>query len=478
MKTIPFALTYDDVLIIPKRSSLKSRNEAGTKTKLTQSISLNIPLVSSNMDTVTESNMAIAMARMGGIGILHRFMTIEQNVEEIKKVKRAQNYIIENPYTIDENASISEAKEYSEQIHVTGLIVTDKENKLKGILSRRDFLFADGQDYKINEIMTPREKLIVGNINTNFIEAKKIFAKYKIEKLPIVDNEDKVIGLITSDDLRYKIEYPDASIDKNGRLLVGASIGVHGDYLERAEKLVEAGADVLVIDIAHGHSDIMFEAIKNLRNKLGPDVQLIAGNVATASGAKDLCEAGINAIKVGIGPGSICITRLVAGCGVPQLTAIMETSKIAKKYGVPVIADGGIQRSGDMVKAIGAGADTVMMGSMFAGTLESPGVIMTKGDKKYKICRGSASFTVANDRKKIKQEKKKETDIVPEGVESIVPFKGSVIDIIKQMIGGLKSGMSYTNSHTIAELRENTDFIRITNAGRQESGPHDVQTIT
>lgn len=478
MKTIPFALTYDDVLIVPKRSSLKSRNEADTKTRLTKKLSLNIPLISSNMDTVTESNMAIAMARMGGIGILHRFMTIEENVEEIKKVKRAQNYIIEKPYTIDENASISEAKTYTEEIHITGLLVVDKENKLKGILSRRDFLFANGEDYKVNEIMTPREKLIVGNINTSFEEAKKIFAKYKIEKLPIVNNEDKIIGLITSDDLKFKIEYPNASIDKNGRLLVGASVGVHGDYLERAEKLIEAGADVLVIDIAHGHSDIMFDAIKNLRNKLGEEVQLIAGNVATAQGAKDLCEAGINAIKVGIGPGSICITRLVAGCGIPQLTAIMETSKIAKEYGVPIIADGGIQTSGDITKAIGAGADTVMLGSMFAGTLESPGVIMTKGDKKFKICRGSASFTVANDRKKIKQEKKKDSDIVPEGVESIVAFKGTVIDILNQMVGGLKSGMSYTDSHTISELQKNTDFVRITNAGRQESGPHDVQTIT
>ncbi|MFA5211332.1 MAG: IMP dehydrogenase [Patescibacteria group bacterium] len=478
MKNIPLALTYDDVLIVPRRSSLKSRSEADTKTKLTKKIILNSPLVSSNMDTVTESEMAIAMARMGGIGILHRFMTIEQNVEEIKKVKRAQNFIIENPYTINENSTIDEAKEFTEQIHITGLIVVDEENHLKGILSRRDFLFANGNNHIVKEIMTPREKLIVGNINTSFIEAKDIFAKYKIEKLPIVDNEDKVIGLITSDDLKYKIEYPNASVDKNGRLLVGASVGVHGDYLERAEELVKAGADVIVIDIAHGHSDIMFEAIKNLREKLGNEVQLIAGNIATANAAKEMCEAGIDGLKVGIGPGSICITRLVTGCGVPQLTAIMETSKIAKEYGVPIIADGGIHRSGDLVKAIGAGADTIMLGSMFSGTLESPGVIMTKGDKKFKICRGSASFTVANDRKKIKQEKKKNSDIVPEGVESIVPFKGSVIDIINQMIGGLKSGMSYTNSHTIEELKENVDFIRITNAGMTESGSHDVQAIT
>lgn len=477
MINIPLALTYDDVLIIPRRSTFVSRSEADTKTKLTKKIQLNIPIVSSNMDTVTESKMAIAMARMGGIGFLHRFMTIEENVNEIKKVKRAQNHIVKKPYLIAPHKSVQEAKEFAASVGITGLLVADANNRLLGVLSRRDFLFANGSEAKVSEIMTPREKLIVGTPQTTFEEAKKIFAEHKIEKLPLVDEDDKIIGLITSDDIKNVIEFPNACRDERGRLMVGGSVGVQGDYLERAEELVKAGVDVLVVDIAHGHSDLMFNAVSKLREVIG-DTQLIAGNIATATAALELCEAGVDGLKVGIGPGSICITRIVTGCGMPQLTAVMETAKVARRYGVPIIADGGIQKSGDIVKAIGGGAGTIMVGSLLSGTDESPGLLMTRGNTKYKICRGSASFSVAGHRKNLNLEKREMSEVVPEGVESIVPHRGPVADIIRQMVGGLRSGMSYTNSHTIIELQENTQFVRVTEAGKHESGPHDVHTLT
>lgn len=474
---IPLALTYDDVLIVPRRSTFESRSEANTRTRLTKKLNLNVPIVSANMDTVTGADMAIAMARLGGIGILHRFMSIEDNAEEVKKVKRAQNMIVQDPYTIDPEKTVEEAKEYANSVGVTGLLVANGDRKLKGILSRRDFLFANGEDKQVKDIMTPREKLIVGNAYTTFEEAKKIFSEHKVEKLPLVDEENHVIGLITSDDIKAIIEYPLANRDTDGQLIVGTAVGVHGDYIERAQEMVKAGVDVIVIDIAHGHSDLMFHAIEKLREAVG-EIQLIAGNIATAQAAKELCEAGVDAVKVGVGPGSICITRLVTGCGMPQLTAVMEVVKVARQYGVPVIADGGISKSGDIVKALGAGADSVMMGSMFAGTDESPGTIMTKGDKKFKVCRGSASFTQSHTRKRVGLENKNLKEVVPEGVESLVPYKGPVADIVGQLVGGLKSGMSYTNSHTIPELQHNVEFVRISNAGLRESGAHDVQALT
>ncbi|HQF57246.1 MAG TPA: IMP dehydrogenase [Candidatus Magasanikbacteria bacterium] len=478
MKIIPYALTYDDVLIVPRRSSFSSRSEANTKTRLTKKININIPIISANMDTVTEAEMAISLARLGGIGIIHRFMSIEENAEMIRRVKRAQSFIIENPYTIDPDKTVNEAKKYAEEVGVTGLIVANEDKKLQGILSRRDFIFAnDNSDtLKVRDIMTPREKLITSHAHTTFEEAQKIFANHKIEKLPLVDKEDRIIGLITVDDIKNIIEYPLANLDAEGQLIVGGAVGVHGDFLERAKALIQAGADVIVIDIAHGHSDHMIEAIKKIR-EISSEIQIIAGNIATAQAAKDLCEAGADALKVGVGPGTTCITRLVTGCGVPQLTAVMECAKIAKKYNVPIIADGGIQKSGDIVKAIGAGADTVMLGGALAGTEESPGVVMRRGDKKFKVCRGSASFSVTLKRKNINLEKKDLNEVVPEGVESLVPYKGPIIDLISQFIGGLKSGMSYTNSHTIAELQKNTEFVRITNAGAKESGPHDINVI-
>lgn len=476
---IPLALTYDDVLILPRRSNFSSRSEANTRTRLTKKLSINIPIVSANMDTVTGNEMAIALARLGGVGILHRFASIEENVEMVKKVKRAQNYVIDDPYIINPETTMMDAEKFAREKGVTGLLVAGSDRILLGILSRRDFFFANGESntLKVRQIMTPREKMVLSHAHTTFKEAKEIFLKNKFDKLPLVDESNRIVGLITVDDLQHLIQYPLANLDEEGRLIVGASVGVQGDFIERALALTRAGADVLVVDIAHGHSDHMIHALSALREACG-DVQLIAGNIATAAAAKDLCEAGADAIKVGVGPGTICITRLVTGCGVPQLTAVMEVANVAKQYGVPVIADGGIQKSGDIVKALGAGADTVMLGGMLSGTEESPGVVMKRGDKKFKICRGSASFSVSLKRKNINLEKKDLNDVVPEGVESMVPFKGAVIDIISQMVGGLKSGMSYTNSHSIAELQNNVEFVRITNAGARESGAHDVEVIS
>lgn len=473
MRSIPLALTYDDVLIVPKRSSLTSRSEANTKTRLTKKISLNIPIISANMDTVTESEMAIALARLGGISFIHRFMSIEDNVEEIKRVKRAQNFIVADPYTIEANATIGEAKKFIAAHGVSGLLVADSNKKLKGILSKRDFVFVKDDNQTVEQVMTPREKVIVGDRNTNFFQAKEKMMQNKIEKLPLVDENDTIVGLITADDIKNLTEYPLANVDAAGRLIVGGSVGVHGDYLERAQALVKAGADVLVVDIAHGHSEMMFSAIKKIREVCG-DVQIVAGNIATAEAARDLCEAGVDALKVGVGPGTICITRLVTGCGVPQLTAVLSVAEVAKQYGVPVIADGGIQKSGDIVKALGAGADTVMLGGLLAGTKESPGQIMNRGDKKYKVCRGSASFAVAQRRQAVQQEGKNLNEVVPEGVESVVLYKGPVADMIGQLVGGVKSGMSYTNSRTISDLQNNVEFMQITSAGARESGAHDL----
>ena len=475
MYNIPLALTYDDVLIVPRRSTLDSRSMADTKTRLTKKITLNIPIVSSNMDTVTESDMAIAMARLGGIGIIHRFMTIEENVEEVKRVKRAQNYVIKEPYCIDENITAQEAKNFAMERSVTGLLVADEAKHLLGLVTNRDLTFAD--DYAlIKHVMTKRENLVVGDANTGLDEALKKFAEHKIEKLPLVDGENKIIGLITAGDIFKRGKYPQANVDSKGQLIVGASIGVKGDYMERAAELIKAGVDALVVDIAHGHSNLMLKAIKELRDRFG-GVQIIAGNIATAQGAKDLCEAGVDGIKVGVGPGTICITRIVTGCGVPQLSAVLEAARVAQNYGVPVIADGGIQKSGDIVKALGAGADTVMLGGTLAGTAESPGVVMLRGDKKYKVCRGSASFAIAQRRKTVNQEKKNLNEVVPEGVESVVPYKGPLAEVVGQFVGGLKSGMSYTDSKTIAELQKNVKFVRITTGGLRESGAHDLQDI-
>ncbi|GBC73731.1 Inosine-5'-monophosphate dehydrogenase [archaeon HR04] len=474
-------LTFDDVLLVPKRSSVVSRSHVNLRTRLSRRINLNIPIVSANMDTVTEANMAIAMAREGGIGIIHRFMSVEQQVNEVRKVKRAENIIIEQPYTIRQEQSIAEAIELMEEYNVSGLLVVDSDGKLVGILTRRDIMFesrARAGEKRVYDAMT--KNVITARYTITLEEAKEILHKYRIEKLPLVDEHNRVKGLITAKDILRREQYPLAAKDRKGRLLVGAAVGVKGDYMERTERLLDAGADVIVVDIAHGHSENAIDAIKKIK-KAYPDCELIAGNVATAQGTKDLIESGVDAVKVGVGSGSICITRIVTGSGVPQLTAIMDCARVAREYDVPIIADGGIRNSGDITKALAAGAETVMVGSLLAGTDESPGVSITKNGKRYKIYRGMASFYASLGRK-IREEgalniEDDLNDYVPEGVEALVEYKGSVVEIVRQLAGGVRSGFSYCGARNIEELHRNAEFIRMTMAGYIESMPHDVKVM-
>jgi IMP dehydrogenase len=471
-------LTFDDVLLVPKRSSVVSRSHVSLRTKLSRNININMPIVSANMDTVTEANMAIAIAREGGIGIIHRFMSIEQQVNEVRKVKRAENIIIEQPYTVRQDQRLQDAISKMSEYNVSGLLVTDDDERLVGILTRRDIMFESDSNKRIYDVMT--KNVITAKYGIGIEEAKDMLHKYRIEKLPLVDDKNRVRGLITAKDIMRMNEYPLAAKDKKGRLLVGAAVGVKGDYMERTDKLLEAGTDTIVIDIAHGHSENAIEAIKSIK-KAYPTCELIAGNVATAQGTKDLIEAGVDAVKVGVGSGSICITRIVTGSGVPQLTAIMECTKVAREYDVPVIADGGIRNSGDITKALAAGAHTVMIGSLLAGTDESPGVSITKNGKRYKIYRGMASFYASLGRK-IREEgtlaiDEDLNDYVPEGVEALVEYKGSVIEIVRHLLGGLRSGFSYCGARNIDELHRNAEFIRMTTAGYIESMPHDVNVM-
>ena len=472
-------LTYDDVLLVPKRSSVVSRANIDVSTFLTKNISLHIPIVSSNMDTVTESEMAILLARLGGIGVIHRFMSIEEQVRQVKKVKRSEGYIIEKPYTIGPNENASTALELMEKTGVSGLIVINDDKKIVGIITRRDFLLQDNlEKLLVSDIMT--KDVITAKFGISLEEAKSILRSHRIEKLPLIDDEGRLSGLITTKDIIQRLKRPNATKDKKGRLRVGAAIGVRGDYVKRSEALLEAETDVLVIDVAHGHSDLAINALKKIKSEF-PYAEVIAGNVATKEGTEDLISAGADGVKVGVGPGSICITRLVAGAGVPQLTAVMDAAEAAEPYGVPIIADGGIRKSGDIVKALMAGASTVMIGSLLAGTTESPGFPILRNGKKYKVIRGMASLGATIGREY--REKKgafDETDfsqVVPEGVEALVPFKGSAEEIIQQLVGGLKSGISYCGGCNIEEARKNAEFIRITNAGIKESGPHDVEVV-
>ena len=471
-------LTFDDVLLVPKRSSVVSRSHVNLRTKLSRNININMPIISANMDTVTEANMAIAIAREGGIGIIHRFMSIEQQVNEVRRVKRAENIIIEQPYTVRQDQRLQDAISKMNEYNVSGLLVTDNDERLVGILTRRDIMFESDGNKRIYDVMT--KNVITAKYGIGIEEAKDILHKYRIEKLPLVDEKNRVRGLITAKDIMRMNEYPLAAKDKKGRLLVGAAVGVKGDYMERTDKLLEAGTDIIVIDIAHGHSENAINAIKSIK-KAYPTCELIAGNVATAQGTKDLIEAGVDAVKVGVGSGSICITRIVTGSGVPQLTAIMECTKVAREYDVPVIADGGIRNSGDITKALAAGAHTVMIGSLLAGTDESPGVSITKNGKRYKIYRGMASFYASLGRK-IREEgalaiDEDLNDYVPEGVEALVEYKGSVVEIVRHLLGGLRSGFSYCGARNIDELHRNAEFIRMTTAGYIESMPHDVKVM-
>ena len=471
-------LTFDDVLLIPKRSPIISRSQTELRTKLSKNLTLNTPLISANMDTITESNMAVSLAREGGIGIIHRFMTIEEQVDEVHRVKRSESVIIEQPYFIGPENSASDANKMMSTKGISGLLVIDN-GKLVGIITRRDILFQPDMDAKISDLMT--KDIITASEGVKISEAKKVLHKNKIEKLPVVDASNKVVGLITSKDILNIDRYPFASKDRKGRLLVGAAVGVKGDYLERAEALLNAGADVLVVDIAHGHSDNAINAIKMIK-KAFTNSELIAGNVATGEGAKDLINAGVDAVKVGVGSGSICITRVVTGSGVPQLTAVLDTVKVAREYDIPVISDGGIRTSGDAIKALAAGASSVMVGSIFGGTDESPGKTIVRHGKKFKMYRGMASFYASLGRKYREEgsdviDTEDPNDYVPEGVEAMVPYKGSVTEIIRQLIGGIRSGLSYCGSRSIEEMQKNSEFIKITPAGYIESQPHDVDVI-
>ncbi|MFL6430265.1 MAG: IMP dehydrogenase [Nitrososphaeraceae archaeon] len=473
-------LTFDDVLLIPKRSPIISRSQTNLKTKLSRNISLNIPLVSANMDTVTESGMAIALAREGGIGIIHRFMTIEDQVDEVLKVKRSESVIIEQPYIIKPDMSVQDAENLMLQYGVSGLLVEENGKKLAGIITRRDITFETNHKSKISDLMS--KNVITAKEGTTIEQAKEILHNHRIEKLPVVDSNNRIVGLITSKDILKMDQFPHASKDKKGRLLVGAAVGVKGDYLERTEALLDAGSDAIVVDIAHGHSENAINTVHMIK-KAFPNCELIAGNVATREGTNDLIKAGVDAVKVGVGSGSICITRVITGSGVPQLTAIIESVKVAKEYGIPVISDGGIRTSGDATKAIAAGSSSVMIGSLFGGTDESPGKTMIKNGKKFKMYRGMASFYASLGRRyrerdpQVVDSSDDLNDYVPEGVEAMVPYKGSVVEIIRQLVGGLRSGLSYCGAKTILEMHKNAEFIKMTSAGYMESQPHDVDVM-
>ena len=463
-------LTFDDVLLIPQASDVVP-SEVDLRTKLTDNICLNVPLLSAAMDTVTENRMAIAVAREGGIGIIHKNMTIEQQAEQVDKVKRSEHGVITDPFFLEPENLVKDAIALMEKYRISGVPVT-KGGKLVGILTNRDLRFESNFEQPIANVMT-KDHLVTAPVGTSLEEAKKILGKYRIEKLPIVDEKGYLKGLITIKDIEKSIQYPNSARDKNGRLLVGAAVGTAANTLERVAALIEARADVITIDTAHGHSKGVLQKVSEIKAKF-PNITLIAGNVATGAATKALIDAGADVVKVGIGPGSICTTRIVAGIGVPQLTAIMDCAEAADKMGKRIIADGGIKYSGDIVKAIGAGASVVMIGSLFAGTLESPGEIEIYQGRNFKVYRGMGSLGAmaagGNDRYFQESSRK----FVPEGVEGRVPYRGRLADIVYQMMGGLRAGMGYCGMRDIEDMRKNARFVRITNASLIESHPHDI----
>ena len=470
-ENIQTGLTFDDVLLLPAKSDVLPR-DVDLQTNLTKSIKLNVPLLSSAMDTVTEASLAIAIAREGGIGIIHRAMSPEKQALEIDKVKKSESGMIIDPITVSPDAPISEAMGLMERYRISGVPVTVK-GKLTGILTNRDLRFETQINKKISEVMT-KARLITASVGTTLDEAKGLLNKYKIEKLPIVDKDFRLKGLITIKDIEKRKKYPNSCKDKLGRLMVGVAVGTGSDTLHRAKLLIKAGADILVIDTAHGHSKAVMTTLAAIKKKFS--IEVIAGNVATPEATLDLIKAGADAVKIGIGPGSICTTRIVAGAGVPQLTAIMNCYSVARKYNIPLIADGGIKYSGDIAKALASGASSVMIGSLFAGTDESPGEMMLFQGRSYKVYRGMGSIgamaTGAKDR--YQQEGVETPKLVPEGVEGRVPHKGSLSHTVHQLLGGLRSGMGYCGAKNLAELREKARFIQITNAGLRESHVHDV----
>ncbi len=470
------ALTYDDVLLVPQYSDVDSRRALSTKTCLTKKIALQVPIVSANMDVVTESEMAITMAREGGIGMIHRFMTIAEQARQIERVKKAESYIVDKPITMTEAHTIGDVKRVVDETGTGGILILDKNERLIGIISTRDLLFEDDSK-PVTAIMS--KPVHTAAPDTTLKEAERLLHEYRVEKLPLVDSNGKVSGLVTLKDIMKITQFPKATKDSKGRLSVGAAVGVRDKEMRRVEAVLTAGADCIVVDIAHGDSHLEIDMIKNIREHF-PAAQIIGGNVATAEGTKRLIDAGVDAVKVGVGPGSICITRIVAGSGVPQLTAVIECSEAAREYGIPIIADGGIRQPGDVAKALAAGAQTVMIGSMLAGTDESPGMIMTRKGHRYKASRGMASLEANIDRNKregndLTQEEVE--DYVAEGVEAAVPYRGKAREVLTQLVGGLQSGMSYSGAQSIEELQQRAIFMRMTGAGLRESGPHDVEVL-
>ena len=469
---IPDGLTFDDVLLLPGKSSVLP-TQADTRTCLSRKIPLNVPIVAAAMDTVTDSRLAIAIARQGGIGFIHRNMTIDRQAEEVDRVKRSESGMIVDPVTIAPEMSVRQALDIMTKYRVSGLPVT-RGTRLVGILTNRDLRFERNLDQPVSAVMT-KDNLVTVAVGTTLDEAERILQKHRIEKLLVVDNEFNLKGLITVKDIQKKIEFPSATKDDQGRLRVGAAIGATGDYLERAQALAAEKVDVLAIDTAHGHTARVMEAIRAVKSKL-PDVQLLAGNVATAEGARDLISLGIDGLKVGIGPGSICTTRVVTGAGVPQITAIFECARAAKGTGVPIIADGGIKFSGDITKAIAAGASAVMIGGLFAGTEESPGETILYQGRTFKSYRGMGSIGAmeAGSADRYSQESADRGKSVPEGIEGQVPYKGPLSALVDQLVGGLRSGMGYCGAENLNELQEKSRFIRISSAGLREGHVHDV----
>ncbi len=470
-KFVKEGLTFDDVLLIPAKSDV-TPNMIKLGTRLAGDIWLNTPIMTSAMDTVTESKMAIAMAREGGIGIIHKNMTIEQQVEEVDKVKRSENGVIVNPFSLTADRTVSEANDLMGKYKISGVPIVDENKKLIGILTNRDLRFITDFSIKIADVMTT-ENLVTGSVGTTLDEAQEILRKHKIEKLPLVDENGILKGLITIKDIEKAVQYPNSARDKSGRLLCGAAIGVTADVLDRAQALIEAQVDILALDSAHGHSANIIKCVKMIKEKF-PHIPVIAGNIATAEAAEDLIAAGADCLKVGIGPGSICTTRVVAGIGVPQITAIYDVACVAAKHNIPVIADGGIKYSGDIVKALAAGANVVMLGSLLAGCEESPGATEIYQGRSFKVYRGMGSLAAMEKGSKDRYFQENSKKLVPEGVEGRVPYKGMLSDTVFQLIGGIRAGMGYCGSVDIPTLHEKAQFVRITGAGLKESHPHDI----
>jgi len=469
-KFLKEGLTFDDILLIPAKSDVLPA-DVDLSTHLTKKIKLNIPLMTAAMDTVTESKMAIAMAREGGIGVIHKNMSIEAQVDQVDRVKRSENGVIVNPFFLSPEHFVYEADELMGKYKISGVPICEN-GKLVGIITNRDMRFLTDHNMKIKEVMT-KDNLIVAPVGTTLEKAKEILRHHKIEKLPIVDSEGNLKGLITIKDIEKNFRYPHAAKDGNGRLICGGAIGVTGDVVERASELLKAGVDLLVLDSAHGHSQNIINCTKRVKAAF-PEAQLVVGNIATALAAEELIDAGADAVKVGIGPGSICTTRVVAGIGVPQITAIYDVACVAAKYGIPVIGDGGIKYSGDITKAIAAGSDVVMIGSLFAGCEESPGETEIYQGRQFKVYRGMGSIAAMQKGSKDRYFQENNKKLVPEGVEGRVPYKGSLADSVYQLMGGLRSGMGYCGAATIQKLQESGQFVRITASGLKESHPHDI----